>query len=173
MNDQDPIILTLGFDPASFQRLNALRQAYFPAALNFIPAHLTLFHHLPGRLGDRVTAEVARAAADCPAFEVEVWGLRKLGRGVALTIDSPDLQALRGRLAHAFSDLLTPQDRQGFRPHVTIQNKVDPKIANALFDRLSADFQPWKARAEALLLWHYRGGPWEPMGRHDLVSIGG
>jgi len=105
-----------------------------------------------------------------PSFTMEVAGLRKLGRGVALSVNSPELLQLRRSLAERFADVLTPQDRQGFRPHVTIQNKVDPDVANTLHDQLAADFAPWSARAEALLLWHYRGGPWDAAARFDLVA---
>ncbi len=118
-----------------------------------------------------MTAEVARQAAATPAFSVQVEGLRKLGRGVAFTIVSPELMALRAHLAHVFADDLTPQDRQGFRPHVTIQNKVTPAAANILFDRMSGRFTPWTAKAKALRLWHYHGGPWEAAGRYNLERI--
>ncbi len=168
--DADPLILTLGFETTAFERFDSLRRAYLPAALNVIPAHLTLFHHLPGDQIDPVSVAVEQAASRVEAFEVHVTGLRKLGRGVALEIVSVPLLNLRAQLAGQFAAALTPQDRQGFRPHVTIQNKVDPKIATALFERLSAEFTPWQARAEALLLWRYRGGPWEQAGRFAFRS---
>lgn len=166
-----PLILTLGFDEASFAVFDGLRRTHFPPQLNVIPAHLTLFHHLPRtRLAD-VMAEVARQAAMTPVFSVQVEGLRKLGRGIAFTIVSPELTALRARLARTFADDLIPQDRQGFRPHVTIQNKVAPDAANALFEQMSERFTPWAAKAEALLLWHYRGGPWESVGRFPFADV--
>ena len=43
-----PLILTLAFDEATFARFDGLRRRHFPDALNLIPAHATLFHHLPG-----------------------------------------------------------------------------------------------------------------------------
>ncbi len=170
--DTDPLILSLGFDPASFQRLDALRRAHFPPALNKIPAHLTLFHHLPGDQADKVVDVVAEAVRSIPPFTIAVPGLRKLGRGVALSMTSPELDGVRGAIAARFADGLIPQDRQSFRPHVTIQNKVDPKVAATLYDRLTADFTPWSATAEALLLWRYRGGPWEAAGRFDFSRAG-
>ena len=55
-----------------------------------------------------------------------------------------------------------PQDRQGFRAHVTLQNKVEPKAARALFETMTIANMP-VCRVEGLALWHYRGGPWEPV----------
>ncbi len=170
--DPDPLILSLGFDAASFERFDGLRRTHFPAALNKIPAHLTLFHHLPGDRLDKVASAVGEAASATAPFDIQVMGLRKLGRGVALALHGPELMAIQSGLAARFADVLTPQDRQGFRPHVTIQNKVQPEIALALHDALVADFNPWTARAEALLLWHYRGGPWALAARFDLADRG-
>jgi 2'-5' RNA ligase len=168
--DTSPLILTLGFEAAGFERLNGLRQAHFPEHLNHIPAHLTLFHHLPGDDLAGVSASVARAAGGNAPFAVTFPGLRSLGQGVALQVEAQPLTTLRGRIAADFADRLTAQDRQGFRPHVTIQNKVDPSVAAALHDRLTESFAPWTVVAEALLLWRYRGGPWEAAGRFAFSS---
>jgi 2'-5' RNA ligase len=159
--DAAPLILTLAFEPAAFEHFNALRRTHFPERLNHIPAHLTLFHHLPGDRLDEVMDALAAEAGAQPRFPVEATGLRKLGRGVAYSLHAPALNALRGRLAARFAEHLTPQDRQGFRAHVTIQNKVDPKDAAVLHDQLAADFAHWSFQAEGLLLWRYLGGPWE------------
>ena len=167
--DPDPLIVSLGFDPASFERLNGLRRDHFPPALNRIPAHLTLFHHLPGERVEAVADALAELAAGAVSFDVEVVGLRKLGRGVALAMQSSELVSIRAAVAARFADALTAQDRQGFRPHVTIQNKVDPAVASALHDRLAEGFEPWTATAQSLLLWRYRGGPWEAEGRFDFT----
>ena len=166
--DNAPLILTLELDSQSFAVVDGLRRIHFPPRLNVIPAHLTLFHHLPGGRLAEVSREIAGLARQTPAFEMRVDGLRKLGRGIAFTIMSPELTTLRAGLARVFSDDLTPQDRQGFRPHITIQNKVTPADADFLFKQMSDWFRPWLARAEGLLLWHYRGGPWEAAGRFPM-----
>ncbi|WGM31789.1 2'-5' RNA ligase family protein [Brevundimonas sp. NIBR11] len=165
--DADPLIVSVGFDASAIACFDRVRRAHFPPELNRIPAHLTLFHHLPGgRIAD--VCDAVEDAARRSTFQVTVSGLRKLGRGLALSIDSVDLVEVRARLAYRFADVLTPQDRQGFRPHVTIQNKVDPQVAAALHDQLAENFDPWTATVEALLLWRYRGGPWEAAGRFDF-----
>jgi predicted trehalose synthase len=121
---------------------------------------VTLFHALPGERLAEVRAALA-AAADRPAFPVTVSRVRSLGRGVAFELDSAELTALRARLAGAFDPWLTRQDRAGGRPHVTVQNKVEPAVARRLHDELSAAFVPEPVGARGLGLWHYRGGPWD------------
>ena len=91
-------------------------------------------------------------------------GLRFLGRGVAIEVDVPGLVTLRRHLAAIWAPALTAQDAQGFRPHVTVQNKVDPAAARTLRDRLAVGFAPMEGTIEGLDLWHYRGGPWEAAG---------
>ncbi|GAB5376119.1 MAG: hypothetical protein AcusKO_25810 [Acuticoccus sp.] len=59
--------------------------------------------------------------------------------------------------------MLTRQDREKFRPHITVQNKVSPQEAHATLDHLAATFTPFSATAEGLQLWWYRGGPWQPL----------
>lgn len=160
----DPLILTLRMDEASFAHFDGLRRRHFPAARNLIPAHLTLFHQLPGEQGPAIAARLREVARTTPAFGLEVTGLRFLGRGVAYGLDSEPLAKLRAGLAETWSDWLAPQDRQGFRPHITVQNKVPPEVAHALHAELASGFAPFTIRATGLLLWHYRGGPWEAAG---------
>ena len=88
-----------------------------------------------------------------------------LGRGVAVRILSPQLVALRGELTDAFHGVLTPQDAAGWRPHVTIQNKVTGDQARDLRARLSGTFGPRRIEVVGLAAWWYRGGPWEPLAR--------
>ncbi|MDB5726272.1 MAG: 2-5 ligase family protein [Novosphingobium sp.] len=162
-----PIIVSALFGREDFAWLNGLRIANFPAERNQLDAHLTLFHHLPpsiapelkGRLADLVRASPPAAAAD---------GLINLGRGVAIRIHSPALDVIRNDLASAFSDLLIPQDAAGWRPHVTIQNKVQPTEARALYASLASGFRPRPLRIIALAAWWYRGGPWELISRHPF-----
>jgi hypothetical protein len=160
-----PLILTLVMDAASQGFFERERQRYFPTALNMIPAHVTLFHHLPGDGVARIEADLIRLCQDEQPSPFTVEGLRFLGRGVAYTVHAPGVARLRERLAKLWRDDLTAQDRQGWRPHVTIQNKVHPADAKALCTRLSGDFTPFEATACGVALWRYLGGPWEPLSR--------
>lgn len=166
-----PLILTLGFHPDDQNRFDVLRQRHFPPERNHIPAHLTLFHHLPGSELGAVDHSIGLTARQ-PGFPVEVTGLRSLGRGVAYTFAAPPLLSLRSALARHWHDHLTAQDRQGWRPHLTIQNKAAPGEAAALLANMQVAFTPFTVRAEALLLWHYLGGPWRLAARHDFIQPG-
>ncbi len=165
----EPLILTLGLHPEDQARFERLRRLHFPAERNLIPAHVTLFHHLPGTELDAVQRDVTRRCAGLTAFHVTVSGLRFLGRGVAYELQSPELLALRAKLAGEWRTWLTPQDQQGYRPHITIQNKAAPEAARALRDAMQAGFAPFTVRAEGLLLWRYLGGPWEALGQHAFA----
>jgi hypothetical protein len=101
---------------------------------------------------------------------MEVNGVRTLGRGVAYFLESPELKALHRRLAGAFAAHLSAQDKQGFRPHVVVQNKVDPRAARLLHAELSAGFRRRQVMAEGVDWWDYLGGPWRLRERFRFAS---
>lgn len=157
-------VLTLRLDDATFAFFDDLRRRHFPAERNFLPAHLTLFHRLPEDGVADVAAVLAAAASATAAFPLPFTAPRSLGRGVACDVHSPELLRLRRRLADAFEPWLTPQDAQGYRPHVTVQNKATAEAARQLHAELTAAWQPRTGRGEGLLLWRYAGGPWDAAG---------
>ncbi len=165
-----PLILTAAFAAPDQARFDRLRRLHFPPQLNHIAAHLTLFHHLPGERLDAVRSAVQTLAGTQPVCPASVTGLRPLGRGVAFTLACPALARLRADLAGRFTDDLTPQDRQGWRPHVTIQNKAAPADAAALLATMQAAFSPFDVTVAGLSLWHYRGGPWELDAHHPFAG---
>ena len=129
-----------------------------------MPAHLTLFRQLPpsveGELARRLAAYAATAA---PAAAIA--GVLDLSEGTALRVESEGLEDIRHDLALALRGLLTPQDMAPWRPHVTIQNKVEPKEAKRLQARLRAGFERRPLAIRGLAMWRYLGGPWEPVKR--------
>ena len=160
-----PLILTLGLEDAAQARFDALRRRHFPPERNFVPAHVTLFHDLPGAEAEAIAEELTLRCAETAPLAVRITGLRPLGRGVAYTLESRELGQLRAALARAWAPWLTAQDRQGYRPHLTIQNKASPEVARALLAALEAEFSAFDVTATGLLLWHYQGGPWDEAGR--------
>ena len=96
----EPLIVTLLLEETAQQRFDRLREQHFPPERNFLAAHVTLFHALPGEQLDAVLADLAEAA-DRPAFDVAVTGVRFLGRGVAYSLASSEVAALRAGLSSA------------------------------------------------------------------------
>ena len=90
------------------------------------------------------------------------WAARPL----AYRIEAPAQTLNRQELAEAFTGLLTPQDAGRWRPHVTVQNKVQPSLAKVVLAALSRDFAPREVEIAGLASWWYRGGPWELHARH-------
>ena len=160
-NSPAPLILTLKMDDGSQERFDRLREAHFPPERNYLAAHLTLFHHLPGDREGEVVEDLKAACEQQAPITLKAKGLLFMGRGVAYKLEAPELVGLRKGLARTWGPFLTNQDRQGLRPHVTVQNKVSPERARALHEELEGSFSPFEVRGEGLLLWRYLGGPWE------------
>lgn len=161
----DPLILTALMDEAATDKFQAWRRAHYPERLNRVPAHLTLFHALPGQWLEDVEEVLAERCWALDPLPARALGLRFTGHGIAVEIEAPALAIVRRELAQDWSAALSPQDRQRFAPHVTIQNKVPPPRARRTLEGLEAIFQPFGFAIEGLQLWHYRGGPWEEAGR--------
>jgi 2'-5' RNA ligase len=164
-----PIIVTAVFGAEDFALLDGLRRRHFPPERNLVPAHCTLFHHLAPELAAELKQRLVALTRGQERPRATLAGVRNLGKGVAFRIESPELEAIRAELADAFASMLTPQDRAGWRPHVTIQNKVEPAAAKALFAELEASFRPRPLVIAGLASWWYGGGPWEPLSAHNFA----
>lgn len=156
------LIVTAELGAGDFASLDRLRRAHYPPERSQLPAHLTIFHALPPSAEEEVRARVSRFAARRPPAAT-IAGLMDLGGGVAFRIASPDLDDVRGQLALDLQGLLGAQDAGGWRPHVTIQNKVPPKVARSLLSDLERDFRPRPLAITGLGLHRYLDGPWEKL----------
>jgi len=157
----DPLILTLKLEQSMFEQVNSLRQQYFPPERNIVPAHVTLFHALPGDRQLDIEQQLQQLCRQTAKMTLQLSTLRFLGRGVAIDLHSPELVQLRQALAATWKEWLTPQDQQGYRPHITIQNKVSAAKARQVYEELKASWQAIDGYGEGLSLWYYRNGPWE------------
>ncbi|MEO7787258.1 MAG: 2'-5' RNA ligase family protein [Sphingomicrobium sp.] len=158
------LIVTADLAPADFAFLDAERRAHFPPERNILAAHLTLFHALPPSVEPELRRRLSEAA-DREAPRATLAGLRSLGGGVAYVVMSDELDELRADLAIAFNGCLTSQDAQGWRAHVTIQNKVSPGTAQALLADKQRDLRPRPLGLAGLALHRYLGGPWATVQR--------
>lgn len=146
---------------ADFAWAEGLRRTYFPPERNLVPAHITLFHHLPPSLLPELSRRMKTLCAGPPPL-ARLGEVMLLGRGVAYRVESEDLMAMREELAAAFAGLLVAQDQGRPRLHITVMNKVDPRQARAAAEELRAGFRPRLFQIAGLAAWRYRGGPWEP-----------
>lgn len=158
-----PLILTARILERDRHPFDRLRQKHFPPDRNFLCAHLTMFHRLPGEHMARLVQHLVEVAAGHTPIRAEVSGLRHLGAGVAFTIASPDLQDIQAKLRGAFIAWLGGQDMQKWQPHITIQNKVSKLTADTLHAALVSEFRPHTIEIVGLDLWRYVNGPW----RHE------
>jgi hypothetical protein len=157
---QAPLIVTATFGADDHAWLEGLRRKHFPVERNQVPVHLTLFHQLPPSLDAELRGRLADAAT-CPPPAAAISGVMDLGQGTALRVASEALEGIRAELAAAFRGLLTPQDQAGWRPHITVQNKVERRDALALQQVLQAGDFPRPLAISGLASWRYLGGPWE------------
>jgi 2'-5' RNA ligase len=148
-------------DERSQEHFDRLRERHFPPERNYLRAHLTLFHKLPGEREAEISAELREICREHEPLTLAVTGLRFLGRGVAYELSSPEISALRRELTRNWKPWLGAQDRQGIKPHITVQNKVSPERARVLHQELQAAFSPFEVKGVGLSLWRYLGGPWE------------
>ena len=156
------LIVAAEIGKADFAWLDALRRRHYPPERNRVPAHLTLFRSLPPSAEGEVRRSLGRAAS-APAPEAQISGVMDLDSGVALRVSSPGLVEVRAELASEFHGLLTSQDTGRWTPHVTIQNKVEPRVARQLLREMRSAFEPRPLSVTGLLLVRYVAGEWEPL----------
>ena len=149
-------VLTAEMDALSFAWLDALRREYFPEERNFLSAHLTLFHKLSSAQIACVRSFVTPSVPITIRFDRVAF----LGNCVAIGVRCAALERLRNEARSAIEGELSQQDRQPWKPHVTIQNKVSAETGRQLYRILEANFTERAGAATGLLVWEYLGGPW-------------
>ena len=161
------LIVTAELGRDDFAWLEGLRRAHYPPDRNRVPAHLTIFRALPPSAEREARSGLSRLAVErAPAARID--GLMDLGGGVAFRVVSDDLDRIRDELARELHGLLSAQDTGGWRPHVTIQNKVPPRAARALIASLQRNFTPRPLKLSGLGLYRYLGGPWEKLAGYSF-----
>lgn len=161
------LIVTAELGREDFAWLDGLRRRHFPPERNQVPAHLTMFHAVAPSAEPELRTRLADLAAG-PAPAARIAGVLDFGGGVAFRVVSDDLDGLRRGLAHDLHGLLGAQDLGGWRPHVTIQNKVTPKVARDLAKSLERDFESRPLRIAGLGLHRYLDGPWNTLGNYSF-----
>lgn len=161
------LIVLAGLGGADFAWADGLRRAYYPAERNRVPAHLTLVHSLPPSVEMELGGLLKRLSAGPPPSAATA-GLVALDEGTAIAIRSDELDRLRDHIIDHFAGSLGYMDRAGWRPHITIQNKVGSKETRHLREQLSRDWRDRPVHIASLELVRYRDGPWEPVRRYPF-----
>lgn len=165
-----PLILTAQLPPDLQRWATGLRDAHFPPERNFLAAHVTLFHALPGFCEGEVVRQMRQLAGEFAPVEGRIAGVMSLGTGTAIRLESEGILRLRGLLAEHFHGLLSAQDQGGKRLHITVQNKVSSRAAKALQSELAPVVEERAFAFCGLGLYRYEGGPWSPL---DEVAFRG
>ncbi len=147
-------IITAKMDVQSFEKLNLLREKYFPKDRNFLQAHITLFHKLPESF------DLKFMTLPTTPLPIEFTQPYFMGFGTAIEARSPELSQLRTQIKNQVSDVLTRQDHQLKKFHVTIQNKVPADQAKTFFHDFKNQWTPFSGEIVGLLIHEYLDGPW-------------
>ncbi len=156
-------ILTLTTTPSLHDSINALRKKYFPPQLNRTPAHLTLFHALPHSRLDSIISTLETLGASTAPFTINTSAPFRMRRGVGVNVGVGADRAKRvhKELRDAWLEFLSEQDSGGWKPHWTVQNKVDSEEeAAGAYEEIRGDFKGAEGRATGMGLWRYERGRW-------------
>lgn len=143
---------------------DGLRRAHYPLERNKLAAHVTLFHSMAPSLREELRGVLGRFAAEFAPPQARIDGLMDLGTGTALRIRCEGLLEVREAIAEHFHGALTAQDLHEPRLHITIQNKVERKVARALQDELGTALSLREFAFTGLGLHLYRETHWESLG---------
>lgn len=159
---EDHYILTLRVDEAHQSTIAAIRARYFPPHLNKISAHVTLFHALPGSRLATIEDDIDYLCTKAKAFEIEIKKPFLLGKGgVGLRVAAPEAKRIHTHLKGEWKKFLSKQDNGGFKPHYTVQNKVEPEVAKATLETLEKEVEDMQGLVDGLTLWRYDKGYWK------------
>lgn len=157
-----PLLVTAELPPDVLAWADNLRRTHYPPERNRLRAHVTLFHALPPWVEDELVQVLADLARARPP-EAMTDGLMKLGTGTAIAIRSPAMVDLHGAIAERMHGLLTRQDAQPLRLHVTIQNKVSSQAARLLHEALGPTLEDRAFRFHGFGLYAWEDPLWRPI----------
>lgn len=179
--EQTVYVLTLTTTPSLTDPLTALRRSHFPRHLDRHPAHLTLFHALPGSEMPLITAVLDELCAAQRPVRLATGGAFRMRRGVGINVADAGngggqgggggggggggpqaARRLHGELQRRWWEVLSAQDRRPWRPHWTVQNKAaDERAVDAAMEHVRMGFRGAEGLATGCALWRYeKGGGW-------------
>ncbi len=160
MENQTALILTAKMNAETQDFFNHLRHLHFPPERNFLDAHITVFHKLPLTERSRITEDLKRVCETTNSFEISFSKVIFYGKGTGISADAQKLVGIRQTLTDTWKPLLSRQDLQKFRPHITIQNKVESTNARRFYEKFQSSWQTVTGKIVGFDLWRYENGPW-------------
>lgn len=133
------LVLLAALDPGLAAAANRLRATLAPAAMPLLPAHCTLFGHLPGPSAPQLAADLRSLVRAHRAPVMRLLPPRRYDRSIAIPVQSDELSALHAILAHWWGPMLQPNERAPPRLHITLATGLDrAAAATALEQAISA-----------------------------------
>ncbi|KAI4141376.1 MAG: hypothetical protein L6R39_005372 [Caloplaca ligustica] len=158
--ETETYILTLNTDEAHHKAVTALRDKYFPPALNKLSAHVALFRALPGSELPGIETAIQDVVRQSHPFPISTGKPFLLAHGVGLEVHASLAQDIFRTLKEQWNDFLSQQD-QSFRAHYTVQNKVEDKeIARKTLEEIQGSFAGSTGTVTGLSLYLYVRGYW-------------
>lgn len=155
-------VLTLKTSHEISDAMQELRRKWFPQHRNKVPAHITLFHALPGSKLGAISDWLEGLSRRIKCFEVSTGRVFKMRRGVAINVGAGEKEIKRVFLSlrSNWCDWLSDQDKS-MKAHWTVQNKEEDseRVEDAFKDvQLSPGI---RGQALGLVLWRYEtDGTW-------------
>ena len=176
--DETSYVLTLLTDSAHQRCMNSLRSTYFPARINKIPAHITLFHALPAsKLDSEIIPAIKDIAARTSSYRIQATGPSRMRHGIMVNVaDDIDhanhnkhgrnmTRIIHAELRKKWGEWLSEQDSTPVKIHYTVMNKVnDDKSVDSALKELKESFQ----KGEDLSHGHFQLGN----GNHEKQGTG-
>ncbi|KAL9580932.1 MAG: hypothetical protein Q9212_004193 [Teloschistes hypoglaucus] len=158
--ESETYILALATDAAHHQAMTALRNRYFPPKLNKLSAHVALFRALPGSELSKIEESVQKLVRYYHPFPIIADDPFKLSHGIGVEVRAPPARTIYSKLKEQWNNFLSTQDL-GFKPHYTIQNKVDDEeMVRKSFEQVQREFGGSTGTVTGLSLYLYDRGFW-------------
>lgn len=156
---KETYVLTLHTDAAHHAEITALRAHYFPTQFNKLPAHLALFHVLPGSHLKTIESDIFATCQRHQPFSISTREPFLLFRGVGLHVEAAPAMDIHTSLREKRAGILRKTDRN-FRSHYTIQNKVGARESRETMRELQQRLKGGTGEVDGLALWRSSWGCW-------------
>jgi len=145
------------------------RAVLAPPAAGRMPAHISLFRHLPGPSAAMLVADVRRLVRANRAPMLVLQPPRLWDRALVIPVCAPELLAMRDTLADWWAPMILPNEQGTPRLHITLAAGLDRKAAEAALPEVTAGFRQAPFMGQALPVRAFLLLPHQPPGVAPLL----